>query len=186
MFMIAGMHMLVTMPEATGDEEAEACVHGQSLRTQGETMSTYRSLVDELEVVLRKAALLGELERLKYFLLTRMTSSEPVKINTAPLSVREVAKRLNISPSSVYELVRQKKLGSGQIGKHIRISEQKLTAYEVACGLKGIDKISIPMVQFRHVGTRTQESAKAVRPHPSPVSRGTPRDSHDSGQMGTQ
>jgi excisionase family DNA binding protein len=80
---------------------------------------------------------LGELERLKGLAWAKMLQANAVPAQTPVLdgqllTIPQVASRLNIPESRVYELARQHKLHSVRIGKYVRVPISKLAEYERA------------------------------------------------------
>lgn len=109
--------------------------------------TVHTTLIAQLDELVRTAALeecaflLGHLERIKFVVLTKLaagrdTAPEGQRKPGAPLSVHQVAERLNIPSSCVYELIRQQKLRAGKVGKYLRVSEAQLKQFEVAHGLR--------------------------------------------------
>src|SRR5437870_5024119 len=78
-------------------------------------------------------ALLGQLERLKALVWTRMMSDihPPTGGNgeATLLNMQQVAKRVNIPLSCAYELVRQRRLPAVRIGKYIRVDPAELAVW---------------------------------------------------------
>lgn len=81
-------------------------------------------------------ALLGELEKLKGQVLVRLMNGHGEVRPTASaerlLTPAQVAERLSVKESFVYEICRQGKLGSVRMGKYVRVAETALAQYQAA------------------------------------------------------
>ncbi len=147
----------------------------------------YASLFASLERGLVNAeptdcpAIIGTLECLKATLMARMLSQqgrldkEP-EPNEPLLSIPEVAERLNIPKSRVYELARQ---GNGlptmRIGKYLRISPPALEAWLARQPKKGLD---IELCQWHNTARDrpgTPKAAQGARPHSNGTRRAARR-----------
>lgn len=71
------------------------------------------------------------------------------------LTVREAARRLNLSPSTVYELINRGKLMCHRVGCGrgvLRISEDDLESYLASCLSQPVAKPSVaPRVKLKHL-----------------------------------
>ncbi len=105
-------------------------------------------------------ALLGDLERLRAALWRRMTSA-PASENGQPeaqgpdarsmneLSPEEVGKRLGLSPRSVHELLRTKRLPGYKVGRLWRVDEADLEAWKER-QKAAIDKGGVTVIPSPH------------------------------------
>jgi excisionase family DNA binding protein len=80
------------------------------------------------------AAAIGELERIKIVALSRMlkvgASSDGEHKADTLLTMQQVAERLNLPKSCVYELARRGKLPSVRIGKYVRVRADQLADFK--------------------------------------------------------
>ena len=53
----------------------------------------------------------------------------PLENNGALLTIKQVADRLNVKESYVYELVRQQNLEAVRLGRHVRVAQETLAKY---------------------------------------------------------
>ena len=105
-------------------------------------MNDHRTLIATLEKALCLApssdwpTLLGELERLKAIVWTRISTSgrsldtlREASEDPELFDIPQVAKQLNIPECRVYELARQGKIGAVKIGKYVRVPRKALMIY---------------------------------------------------------
>ncbi len=77
-------------------------------------------------------ALIGILAQLQAKAQLKMLSEQKTTKDgeSALLTMRQIAARLNVPESRAYELARQGKLAAVRIGKYVRVSEHSLLAYQ--------------------------------------------------------
>ncbi len=147
----------------------------------------YASLFESLERGLVNAdptdcpAIIGTLERLKATLMARMLGQqgrldkEP-EPNEPLLSIPEVAERLNIPKSRVYELARQ---GNGlptmRIGKYLRISPPALEAWLARQPQNGLDNNIYSTYSYDCDRKGTASDPKTFRADPGATGRASRR-----------
>lgn len=68
------------------------------------------------------------------------------------MTPREAAQRLEISPSAVYKLCSQRKLGYHKIGGAVRISQEQLDDFLAACEVRPVDAEAETPRKPRRVG----------------------------------
>ena len=105
------------------DHDAFLELAGRLSRITCSNEPTSSILRDQLEEAARNvtleecAVLLGQLERIKFVVLTKITNGECEKKTSLKLTIQQVAERLNIPVTCAYELVRKGKLKAGEGGQ---------------------------------------------------------------------
>jgi excisionase family DNA binding protein len=137
--------------------------------------------------------LLGELERLKAILWTRMvtvscgtTSSQP-RADAMLLTLPQVAKRLAISDGRAYELARQGKLPTVKVGKYIRIEPAALDTWIVQHRDGTLDpRLYTAYSLSRHDRKRPAKTPQAIGPDPGRPGRAPRGHGEHRGPVGTR
>jgi excisionase family DNA binding protein len=78
-------------------------------------------------------ALTGELERLKSLAFARLIQ-KPEQNKGNYLTSQQVAERLAVPPSYVYELARRGELRGKKLGKYVRFTEAAVAEYQTKTG----------------------------------------------------
>lgn len=76
------------------------------------------------------AALIGELEKLKALAYGKLMKREPETSHEKWLDAQQVAERLNVPKTFVYEAARQGNLKAMKLGKYVRFTEQAVKDYQ--------------------------------------------------------
>ncbi len=125
--------------------------------------------------------LIGELERLKATLMARMLGQqgrldkEP-EPNEPLLSIPQVAERLNVTKSRVYELARQRNgLPAVRIGKYLRISPPALEAWLARQPQNGLDNNIYSTYSYDCDRKGTASNPKTFRADPGATGRASRR-----------
>lgn len=137
--------------------------------------------------------LLGELERLKAILWTRMvtvscgTTSNQPRVDAMLLTLPQVAKRLAISDGRAYELARQGKLPTVKVGKYVRVEPAALDTWIVQHRDGTLDlRLYTAYSISHHDRKRPAKTPQAVGSNPSRPGRAARRHGEHRGPVGTR
>lgn len=137
--------------------------------------------------------LLGELERLKAILWTRIvtvscgTTSNQPRADAILLTLPKVAKRLAISEGRAYELARQGKLPTVKVGKYVRVEPAALDTWIVQHRDGTLDaRLYTAYSQSRHDRKRPAKTPKAIGPDPGRSGRAPRRHGEHRSPVGTR
>ncbi len=126
-------------------------------------------------------AIIGELEQLKAAAWARLLAAAsmqeaPPRPSAGLLSIPQVAERLNVTKSRLYELARQHDgLPTVRIGKYLRVSPPALEAWLARQPKKGLD---IELCQWHNTARDrpgTPKAAQGARPHSNGTRRAARR-----------
>jgi excisionase family DNA binding protein len=126
------------VPPATGDDEIGDAMNENGL---AQAIQNIEHAVASLHVA-EIPALTGDLKRLETLALARLMP-KPEQNKENYLTPQQVAERLAVPPSYVYELARRGELAARKMGKYVRFTEAAVRTFQAK---QGVDRSTIPKV----------------------------------------